>query len=111
MLVSNNIANAAYKSYMRIKVNNSVYSREAITSTLYCFSGDYFVLQSIDDADSKQTIIEIIAKEGDEPQELEKVFLNALNDFQVRCDIEKRFGYIRDQIVEEAFKPITKRHD
>ncbi len=111
MLVSNNIANAAYKSYMRIKVNNSVYSREAITSTLYCFSGDYFVSQSIDDADPKQTIIEIIAKEVDEPQELEKVFLNALNDFQVRCDIEKRFGYIRDQIVEEAFKPITKRHD
>jgi len=96
---------------MRIKVNNTVYSREAITSALYQYSGDYFVSQSIDDSDASRTIIEITAKEGDECKELEKTFMNVLNDFQVRCDLENRFGHIRDLIVEEAFKPITKQHD
>ena len=96
---------------MRIKVNNSIYSREAITSALYQYSGDNFVLQSIDNSDPSLSVIEITAKDGEEPKDLEKSFMNVLNDFQVRCDLENRFGHIRDQIVEEAFKPITKQHD
>jgi len=96
---------------MKIKVSNSIYSREAISSALYQYSGDNFVSQSIDDSDPTLSVIEIMAKNGEDTKDLEKSFMNVLNDFQVRCDLENRFGHIRDQIVEEAFKPITKQHE
>ena len=37
-----------------------------------------------------------------------KQFCNELIDQQIRYDTEQKFGKIRDMIVEEAFKPITK---
>lgn len=95
---------------MEIKVDNTIYSREAIAAALYKFSGDNYVSQCIDEENRSFTIIEIAAKNGLDKDNLKREFMNVLNDYQVRCDLENRFGSIRDQIVEEAFKPITKRN-
>ena len=37
-----------------------------------------------------------------------KQFCNELIDQQVRYNTNLQFGYIRDLIVEEAFKPVNK---
>lgn len=92
---------------MKIKVNNTVYSREAITAALYQLSGDYYVSQDVVEGNPSITCIDIEPKDGVLSQTSEKEFLNILNDFQLRCDLDNRFGKIRDQLVEEAFRPIT----
>lgn len=93
---------------MKIRVNNAIYSREAITATLYELSGGFYVSQETAEDTPTFTVIAITPKEGELPNNIEKELLNKLNDYQLRCDLENRFGYIRNQIVEEAFKPISK---
>lgn len=93
---------------MKIQVNNTIYSREAITAALYQLSGDYYVSQDSLEGNPSVSFIYIEPKIGELPQGFEKELLNILNDFQLRCDLDNRFGKIRDQLVEEAFKPITR---
>ena len=94
---------------MVIVVDKSLYSREAIMATVYRFSGDYNVsVESSSESEDKYAV-SIIGKDQIEiDAEIEHVFMRELTDQQVRLDIEARFGHIRDLIVEEAFKPITK---
>ena len=94
---------------MVILVDKSLYSREAIMATVYRFSGDYNVsVESSSESEDKYAV-SIIGKDQIEiDAEIEHVFMRELTDQQVRLDIEARFGHIRDLIVEEAFKPITK---
>lgn len=93
---------------MKIQVNNTIYSREAITAALYQLSGDYYVSQDTLEGNPSVSCIDVEPKNGELPQDFEKELLNILNDFQLRCDLDNRFGKIRDQLVEEAFKPITR---
>lgn len=92
---------------MKIQVNNTIYSREAITAALYRLSGDYYVSQDAMEGNPSVSFIYVEPKNGELPQGFEKELLNLLNDFQLRCDLDNRFGKIRDRLVEEAFRPIT----
>ena len=95
---------------MIIKVDKSVYSREAITATVYRFSGEYNVsVENSDDSSDKCAITLNPKDENKVCADVQEVFIRELIDQQVRLDIEERFGHIRDLIVEEAFKPVTKR--
>ena len=96
---------------MDIIVDKNFYSREAITATAYHYSGDYYVsVETCADCDDKYTVsIEMKNKDIISEIELKHSFIQELTDQQVRLDIEARFGHIRDLIVEEAFKPVTKR--
>ena len=95
---------------MIIKVDKSVYSREAITATVYRFSGEYNVsVENSDDSSDKYAITLNPKDENKVCADVQEVFTRELIDQQVRLDIEERFGHIRDLIVEEAFKPVTKR--
>ena len=78
-------------------------------STVYHFSGDYSISVETSKEETNKYIISV-EKEGKESfdTEFKSLFLKELTDQQVRLDIEKRFGHIRDLIVEEAFKPVTK---
>ena len=91
-------------------IDKTLYSREAITATVYRFSGDYniSVESSSEDKDKYIIAIERVNKE-ELDDEIKDAFLKDLTDQQVRLDIEARFGHIRDLIVEEAFKPVMKR--
>ena len=94
---------------MVILVDKSLFSREAVLATVYRFSGDYNVsVESSNDSEDKYAI-NITRKDHTEIYaEFEQGFIRELTDQQVRLDIEARFGHIRDLIVEEAFKPVTK---
>ena len=94
---------------MVVLVDKSLFSREAVLATVYRFSGDYNVsVESSNDSEDKYAV-NITRKDQKEiDAEFEQGFIRELTDQQVRLDIEARFGHIRDLIVEEAFKPVTK---
>ena len=95
---------------MDIIVDKSLYSREAVSATVYRFSGDYYVSVETCPNNDDKYIVSIEKREMDFCEsELKNSFIKELTDQQVRLDIEARFGHIRDLIVEEAFKPVTKR--
>lgn len=93
----------------QISVDNTLYSKEAIITAIYKFSGLYYIYESVDP--NNQNLINIIfeSKDGYSVSDVTpKQFCNELIDQQIREDINKQCGHIRDLIVEEAFKPVTK---
>ncbi len=85
-----------------------IYSKEAITSALYKYTECYFVHQEYDDINNSIKVVfesknETVITKADVKQ-----FCNDLIDYQLRYDTNKQFGHIRDLIVEQAFKPISK---
>ena len=93
---------------MDLIIKAKCFSREAVNATAYKFSGDCFISIDYLDKPEDQFKISIEKKDGDLDPNLEKVFMNELIDQQTRLDIEGRFAHIRDLIVEEAFKPVSK---
>lgn len=73
---------------------------------MYKYSGEYHIIAK-DNGDTFDIIFE--SKTGNAV--IENNIKGICNDFidqQVRIDTEKQFGHIRDLIVEEAFKPVSK---
>ena len=90
----------------KVDVDVTLYAKEAITATLYKYTEKYYIHQQ-----AKDNFIEIIFENKAEnivTAEIAKQFCNDLIDQQVRYNTEQQFGYIRDLIVEEAFKPVNK---
>lgn len=90
----------------RVDVDATLYAKEAIVATLYKYTEKYYIHQQ-----TKDNFIEIIFENKAEnivTAEIAKQFCNDLIDQQVRYNTEQQFGYIRDLIVEEAFKPVNK---
>lgn len=88
-----------------IKVDTSIYNIEAIHATAYQFTGNYHVLIT-PDVDGLVTII-FEAKDNnivliDELKE----FATSLIDYQVRYNLDKTNGKIREIIVKHAFSPL-----
>ena len=95
---------------MKFIVDKDLYSREAITATAYRYLGDYDVfIDSSNDTENNYTISIETKNKNELAVGVKESFIKDLVDQQIRLDIEARFGHIRDLIVEEAFKPITKR--
>lgn len=90
-----------------IKVDTNIYSKEAINSSCYKWTGTCYVKQEIQ---GDYIIVSFECKDGCDVigENFNKQFENDLIDEQLRIDLNKRFGKIRDMIVEEAFKPVNK---
>jgi len=84
----------------------AIYAQEAITATCYKYAGTCYVHQEKDD---DTIVVTFESKDGNAiSAETVKQFCSDLIDQQLRVDVNKQCGHIRDLIVEEAFKPITK---
>ena len=92
-----------------IKVDKRIYCEQAINTACYKFTDHCYVHQQVAEDDDNIIIVTIEAKES---YELEKSFVkqfcNELIDQQIRVTTEEKFGYIRNLIVEEAFKPVNQ---
>ena len=90
------------------RLSLKLYAKEAIVATIYKYSGQYTVFQELSGDDVVLTF-----RRKDEckviPKDLIEDFQTDLIDQQVRYNVSKEFGHIRDLIVEEAFKPISKQ--
>ena len=93
----------------QLSIDNTLYKNEVITASCYKFSDKYFISQMKDQTNSE--IINIIFESKDSEiitELIPKQFCNELIDQQIRYNTNLQFGKIRDMIVEEAFKPISK---
>ena len=90
---------------VNITVNTSIYSIEAIHAAAYHFTGNYHVLITPSADDSVTVIFEATDKARDVSEDL-KDFANSLIDHQVRLQLDKTNGKIRDLIVAHAFSPL-----
>lgn len=91
-----------------LKLSLKLYAKEAIVATIYKYSGEYTIFQELSEDD---VLLTIKLKDDSKvaPTDLLDRFQTDLIDQQVRYNVSKEFGHIRNLIVEEAFKPINKR--
>lgn len=89
-------------------VDQRLYSREATMSAAYKFSDRFNILMKTSISDPNY--IDVIFESKDKINaSIETVddFANELLEQQIRQDVEKRFGNLRDEIVKAAFQPIS----
>jgi len=97
------------KEKFQVTVDTRLYQKAVITAAIYKLSHLFYIHQSIDTIDANIINIIFENKDGNTVENIvPKQFCNELIDQQIRYDTEQKFGKIRDMIVEEAFKPITK---
>ena len=93
-------------------LNKNLYEKEAIFSAAYKFTDKSTIL--IEPIDENSVGIYFKSKQDGDENELMIVaeeFCNEVLDQQLRLDIERKHGNIRDLIVEQAFSPISKLKD
>ena len=93
-------------SQANITINISLYSIEAIHAAIYSFTGNYHVLITPNADNSVTVIFEAKEKKAVEVIDDLKKFADALIDHQVRLQLDKANGRIRDLIVAHAFSPL-----
>jgi len=82
-----------------IKLNTSIYEKEAVMAAAYKMTDSCFII--IKPLDN--TLVGIFFES--------KKFCNEVLDQQVRLDVEKRYGNIRDLLIMQAFRPIENIGD
>ena len=94
------------KDRFQVVVDMAIYAKESLVAACYKFTDRYYIHQQT----SGINVIAIFeAKDGNEISNvIVNQFCNELIDQQVRFNTNQQFGHIRDLIVEEAFKPVSK---
>ncbi len=93
-----------------ITINTSIYSIEAIHSAAHQFTGNYHVLVTMNSDNTVTVIFESKRKTANVIEDL-KEFTNSLMDHQVRLNLDKNYGKIRDLIVAHAFSPLDLKKE
>lgn len=90
----------------QVVVDMSLYAKESLVAAYYKFTDRFYIHQQ---TDGSNVIVVFESKNGNVVSDsIVKQFCNELIDQQVRYNTNQQFGHIRDLIVEEAFKPISK---
>jgi His-Xaa-Ser system protein HxsD len=90
----------------QVVVDMAIYTKESLVAACYKFTDNFYVHQQTN-GDSIVVVFE--SKDGNAiTNGTVKQFCNELIDQQVRYNTNLQFGHIRDLIVEEAFKPVSK---
>jgi His-Xaa-Ser system protein HxsD len=94
-----------------IKLRKAFYEQEAVMQAAYKFTDTCFI--KIDAVEDDYVGIWFKAKPQSniDPELLLCEYCNEVLDQQVRLDLEKRYGTIRDSIYQFAFAPIKERMD
>jgi len=94
------------KDRFQVVVDMALYAKESLVAACYKFTDRCYVHQQ---TSGNNIIVVFEAKDGNAISEvIVKQFCNELIDQQVRFNTNQQFGHIRDLIVEEAFKPVSK---
>lgn len=90
-------------------VDSTIYNLEVICAACYKYTDVYYIKQEMHNGSKLVNVIF-------EPKNIDIVNENLINEFrndlidqQVRFNVQKEFGHIRNLIVEEAFKPVNKQ--
>lgn len=94
---------------LQIDVDLNIYAKEAINAACYKYTDKFWIHQQTTDNSNVRVIFEQKKDSQDAlTDDIAKQFSNDLIDQQLRIDVVKQNGHIRDLIVEEAFKPVQK---
>ena len=94
------------KDKFQVKVDMALYAKESLAAACYKLTDRFYVHQQ---TDGENIVVVFESKDGNTiTEETVKQFCNELIDQQVRFNTNQQFGHIRDLIVEEAFKPVSK---
>ena len=96
------------KGGFQVIIDLNLYSEKAITATIYRFTDKNFVYQNIMPNNDKQVCVMFESKDRELDENIVKQFCNDLIDQQLREITTEKYGHIRDLIVEEAFKPVSR---
>ncbi len=90
-----------------IIVDSSLYDLDAINAASYAFTSNYHILATHKSDTSVTVIFELKNKTSkrDIPEDI-KEFINAVIDHQIRLQLDRANGKIRDLIVAHAFSPL-----
>jgi len=89
---------------INIILSKEFYEKEAILSAIHKFEN--IVYTQVHPINEKEVNVKFENKNSSNLEYLKKEFLNEVLDQQVRLDLEKRFGHIRDLIYRHAFSPV-----
>ncbi len=94
-----------------VELKKQFYEREAIFAAAYKFTNLCSILiEPIDDYTVGVYFKPLKEKDVD-LSEIAGAFCNEVIDQQVRLDLEKKYGNIRDLIVRQAFAPVQNLKD
>ena len=96
------------KEGFQVIIDLNLYSEKAIIATIYRYTDKFFVYQNTMPSNDKQVCVIFESKDGGLEENIVKQFCNDLIDQQLREITTEKYGYIRDLIVEEAFKPVSR---
>lgn len=92
----------------QLAVDLNLYCKNAIVAAMYKYTDKYYVYQETSSDNNDIVLVTFEAKEQKIEENVVKQFCNELADQQLREITTEKYGHIRDLIVEEAFKPVTK---
>ena len=95
------------KGGFQVIIDLNLYSEKAITATIYRYTDKFFVYQNMMPSNDKHVCVIFESKDSGLDENIVKQFCNDLIDQQLREITTEKYGYIRDLIVEEAFKPVN----
>jgi His-Xaa-Ser system protein HxsD len=87
-------------------LHNEFYEKEAIRAASYKFTGKCTILIRPADDWEIEVVFEAIPGLNFDLGTVAREFCNEVLDQQVRLDLEKRYGRVRELIVRQAFAPI-----
>ncbi len=96
-------------SSLSVKLSNKYYEKSAVYSASQKFTNDYSIKINEYDADTVEVIICTKNREAtiNDFEQSVSAFCNEVLDQQIRLDVERQYGNIRELIVQQAFSPIT----
>ena len=96
------------KEGFQVIIDLNLYSEKAIIATIYRYTDKFFVYQNTMPSNDKQVCVIFYLFDGGLEENIVKQFCNDLIDQQLREFTTEKYGHIRDLIVEEAFKPVSR---
>ena len=91
------------QSVLSIEVDSNVYSIEAVRNAVY--ESSMIKNSRIERKEPNSVIIYLDISDRGKEESFMKDFFNSLLDHQIRIDLHKKFGIIREMIVAQAFEP------
>ncbi len=95
-----------------IKLNKSIYEKEAVMAAAYKMTNSCFII--VKPLEDNQFGVYFEPKDNqneDELRAIAKNYCNEVLDQQTRLDVEKQYGNIRDLLIKQAFSPIKNIKD
>ena len=99
-------------NHANIIIDSSLYNMEAINAACYTFTNNYHILVTRKDGAFVTVIFELKNKVSQKniPEDI-KDFVNTVIDHQVRLQLDRTNGKIRDLIVQHAFSPLDLKKE